>query len=412
MQDARHDILEVCGRDGRITLCGLDGCTTRAQALAAMATGLMLLAAPAMAGLVTTRPAGESIVRLQPAAVVTGDEVVLADVAELTGEASELAAGWPIAAAPRAGTSGVITLPHLQSVLSRRGVNLSSWVLRGASRCVVTRPAGGSSTRSRTGQQVRAEPDDRAAARSIPIATRPADLERLMGEEPTIDPRTLEGAIHAHIREKLPSGSGTLIVHFSPATERLLTLSTETYQFRITDRGEKVLGIVPLEVTVLENGQVRQVVQVVCEAALRKPVIVAGRSINSGEIIRASDLKTEIRSFDRLDEIGLADATPLAGQRARRLIKSGEQIGPRDVEAVPMVERNDLVTVSVRRGGLTITATARATEAGSLGKQIMLRSELSRDMFAAVVTGPKTVALLESKVVGGTAVAALAGGGK
>jgi flagellar basal body P-ring formation protein FlgA len=135
------------------------------------------------------------------------------------------------------------------------------------------------------------------------------------------------------------------------------------------------------------------VVQVLCEATLRKSVVVAGRAFNRGEVIQAGDLRNEIRAFERLEDIGLADAAPLIGQRARRLIKPGEQLDPRDVETVPLVQRNDLVTVSVRRGGLIITAAARALGSGSYGDTVSLRSESSKETFIGVVTGPKTVAL-------------------
>jgi flagella basal body P-ring formation protein FlgA len=375
------------------------------------ASALYLLACvvPAWAGTPAARPAADAIVLLHPTAIVTGDEVLLSDVAELTGEASELAGNWPVAAAPHPGTSGVIDAGHLQSVLSRRGVNLSNWIFRGASRCRVSRPAGGVSTRPRTASAVRPERVSRKAWTPGMVTTRPAASRTSSAETRGPDPMTLEGAIYTHIRERLGNLDGVLAVKFSPSTARLLALSTSQFQFRIADRGEKTLGMIPLEVTVIEKGQVQQVVQVVCEATLRKAIVVAGRPLNRGEIVQAGDLRMEARAFDKLEDIGLTDATPLVGQRVRRLIKFGEGISAGDFEPVPLVERNDLVTVTVRRGGLTVSATARAIGSGSYGETVSLRSELSKEIFVGMVTGPKTVELSDTQPGPATAVAAAGG---
>lgn len=366
----------------------------------AAGVGLLALAWPALAGGPATRPAsgGDTVIRLRPTAIVTGENVLLSDVADLGPETMDLAGDWSVAAAPRAGASGAIDAAHIQSVLSRRGVNLSSWVFRGASRCVVSKPADCPPARPNPGAGARTEPAATKSGTLRPPTTRPAAIDAAP-DESVPNPATLEGAIYARIRQRLAGQEGLLSVKFSPSIARLLALSTAQYQFRIADRGEKALGMVALEVTVLEQGAVRHVVQVVCEATLRKPVVVAARALNRGEIIQADDLHIEHRTFDRLENIGLDHTAPLVGQRARRLIKIGEQLGPRDVESVPLVERNDLVTVSVRRGGLTITAAARALAAGSYGDKISLRSESSKETFLGVVTGPKAVELFAADTV-------------
>jgi flagella basal body P-ring formation protein FlgA len=365
---------------------------------------MLALAWPVLAASPATRPAisGDTVIRLRPTAVVTADNVVLSDVADLDPETADLAGNWPVAAAPHAGASGSLDAAHLQNVLARRGVNLSNWIFRGASRCVVSKPAGTPPSRP-VASPVKSDPIGRKiGTRSFPT-TRPATTQPAAGDPiPSAD--TLEGAIYAHIRQRLAGQDGALSVKYSPSFARLLGLSKSQYQFQIADRSDKALGMLALEVTILENGAAQHVAQVLCEATLRKSVVVAGRSFNRGEIIQADELRDEIHTFDKLEEIGLADASPLIGQRARRLIKNGEQLTQRDVEAVPLVERNDLVSVSVRRGGLTITAAARALAAGSYGDTITLRSESSKETFVGVITGPKKVELTTTGSV------ALAGG--
>lgn len=371
-------------RAGRGTIRAGCGHTMRFRLLAGVVG--ILAAGPVV------RAADEAIVRLYPTASVTGDQVLLSDVAKLTGGAAQLAADWPVAAAPHVGDSGVIDGAHIQSVLARRGVNLSNWIFRGASRCVISRPAAVSHARPSLPAQASAS-NTRMRRTLPPPASQPAGVSTPAAPVP--DPSTLEGAIYAHVRERLADIDGTLTLGFSPATTRLLALSRAHYQFRITDRGDKALGMIPLEVTIIEKGKLQQVVQIVCQATLRKSVVVAKRSINRGEIIEEADLSLEARDYDRLDNIGLTNPAALIGQRARRLIKAGDQLDTRDVEPVPLIERNDLVTVTVRRGGLSITAVARALSSGCYGEAVTLRSELSKETFTGVVVGPRTAELVD-----------------
>ncbi|HOB75278.1 MAG TPA: flagellar basal body P-ring formation chaperone FlgA [Phycisphaerae bacterium] len=356
---------------------------------------LLLPAPAAWAGAPVARPASETVVCLQSTAVVTGEDVLLSDVAKLEGEAAELAARWPVAAAPRPGSSGTIDILHIQQVLARRGANLSRWIFRGASRCVISKPAG-VSPRAKLAPNVRPVSGSSHRVTDLKQSAEPVILPQTSPHADAPDPTRLEGVIYAHLRERLGDVEGVLSVRFSPAVAQLLGLSTGSYQFRITNRGEKKLGMIPLEVTILEKDQVRQVAQVVCQAALTRQVVVASRSINRGEIIQAGDLNVETRSFEKLEDIGVTSTARLIGQRTRRLIKAGDPFDPRDIEPVPLVERNDLVTVSIRRGGLGITATARALSAGSYGDQISLRSELSTDTFVGVVVGPRTVVVSDA----------------
>lgn len=341
------------------------------------------------------QPAAETIVRLHASAVVTGDQVTFGDVAELTGDAATLVAGWSIAAAPRLGSAGTIDSRHIQDVLSRRGINLSNWVFRGASRCVITRPLVSRQPKP-TVATATAINTNLEIQPAVPT-TRPGESTELTDDNELVTPGTLEAAIRNHLRSPLTKVGGKLMVRFSPAVARLLTLAAPNYEFRIVNRSERPLGVVSLEVTIIEKGQSAQVVQVICDVSLRKTVLVAGRIINRGEVLQPADFHSEERTFDRLEEIGMTDASPLAGQRTRRLLHLGEGVSPRDIEPVPMVNRNDLVTVSVRRGGLLITAAARAMSSGCYGETVTLRSESSKDTFVGVVTGPKAVDLTEAK---------------
>jgi flagella basal body P-ring formation protein FlgA len=299
----------------------------------------------------------------------------------------------------------VVDLGQLQSMLARRGVNLSNWVFRGASRCTVQRvgrappasPAQNSdplSKRSTTANAVR--PNEPSASPTIISAdqqqptTQPAAGTEA-SRATVCDPNSLEAVLRAHLSRRLSELGGTPVIRFSPGAARVLSLCSPTYTFRITDRSDRLLGMVPMEILVLDRGQPRQSLPVIADVSLRKTVIIASRPINRGEIIRSEHLLSEDRNFDRVDDIGVSRTAMLVGQRAKRFIDNHAVLSMRDVEQMPLVLANDLVTVFVRRGGLSIRSSAKALSAGGLGDTVQLRNEMSREVFAAVVTGQKSV---------------------
>ena len=333
---------------------------------------------------------GEAIAQMYPTAVVTADRITLGDLAELRGEAAELAAAWPIAQAPKVGTSRVIDLHHVQKVLARRGVNLGHWVFRGNTRCTVRRPSRSAPDCTDLPGCTARAPADRDRDPVGPGAAGPAPIRAGI---PDIDPDSLGGVLHEHIRHRLAHIGGVPLVEFPPQVMRLCGLSKPTYAFHVESRSDRLLGVVPLSVTIYEKDRVKQVLRVLARVSLRKPVLVAARPINRGQTIDPGDLTVEDRVFERIGDIGLTDAEPLIGQRAAGFIKEGEQIGARDIEPVPLIRRNDLVTVVVRRGNLMIKGSARALSSGGYGDVVELKNEMARrsaETYTAVVTGRKT----------------------
>lgn len=393
MQDAKQTLLDTVIREGarrgagraRWLVCSL----IAAVAVVALASAAADGADGRGAG-VTLRGT-EVVVRLYPTAVVSADQITLADLAELEGEVGRGAASWPIAQSPDVGVSRVIDLAHVQKILARNGANLAHWVFRGSTRCTVSRPAR--SPTDRPGQtvvsSVNSPSDNRSrTARESPSRVSPTS------DKSRMDPNTLGGALHAHIRNRLANLGGSPMIEFTPAVMRLLGLSRPTYDFAIEDCSDRLLGMVPLSVTIYEGDQVEQVLRVLARVSLRKPVVVAARQINRGETIRADDLGLEDRAFERVGEIGLTETAALIGQRVTSFLKKGEQVSARDVEPMPLVRRNELVTVIVRGRSLMIRASARALSAGGYGDVVELRNEMAKrsaETYTAIVTGPKTV---------------------
>lgn len=323
-------------------------------------------------------PAGDSSsaqvqVRLHATAVVDKPQIYLADIADIEGPGSELAGRWKILSAPEAGEARVITRDQLQTILGDRGANLAKWEIRGYRECRVSRPS--------------------LAGSQDADATREAHSPDTM--QPVID-NTLEGAIRAALTERAASFGGGISVRFSPAIRQLLAMRSPQYQFRIEHRGDRILGMVALDVTILEEGRVKQTVPMIVQVALRKRVVAAAQPINRNEVINAKHLSLVEQTFDQIEELGLSQTSPLIGQRAKRFIPPGELVQLKDVEPMPFVQRNDLVTVTIRRGAVSIRTVAKALGSGTYGDPVRLQNESSREAFEAVITGMRTAEVIQS----------------
>ena len=263
-----------------------------------------------------------------------------------------------------------------------RGVNLSRWIFRGATQCTVTRPT--SMPASARGRSAAGEGDNPNFDMAAPLSedsTRPASA---------VAPNSLEAFIRKHLSRRLANLGGTPVVQFNPAVHKLLSLSQPPYRFRIADCGDRLLGLVSLEVTIFEQDTVKQVLPVLVQISLRKRVVAASRSINRSATIESEDMSLVERTFDRVDAIGLTDMTSLIGQRAKRFIKCGDLVRTRDIEPVPLVTRGRLVTVWVRHGGVVIKGAATAMSTAGFGEPVLLRNAGSRHTFRAIVTGRDT----------------------
>ncbi len=390
MQDAartiRCSVKRRSERRGRwVDRCGVVCCL--AAVWSTYALGADVTSRPAVDGL---RCDQEITVRLHDTAIVADEQVTLSDIAEIRGDLVGLAGSCPIVLSPKPGHSLSLTIDDVQKALSDRGANLAHWTFRGNSRCTVARPIrrenepSPSSLRrdgSHAGTTTRLEATGRAASETPPDAA-------------AIDPDTLGGAIHYHIQQRLAHLGGTPVIQFPKALSRQWELSKPTYQFRVACRGNELLGLVPLDVTIIDPDKQEQTLQVSAKVSLRKAVLIAGRPINRGAVAAASDVTLQEQLFDRVEDIGLARPAAIIGQQAKRFINKGDKLLAKDFEPMPLVHRNDLVTVLIARGNLRIKGTARALGSGAFGDVIDVRNEMgerSAGRFSAVVVGDKTV---------------------
>ena len=316
-----------------------------------------------------------SSISLWREAVVTGDEVRLSDICQLRGIESDEAEDYAdivVTAAPVVGGSVIVCIADVRRALQAGGVNLANVVLKGAASCDVTRP--------------RELVHQRAAESSSPSAT------EVEASPPAA--RTLRDALEEFLNAQLAVPGGQAHVQYGHVSAAALELRQPEFQFRIRCTSGRRLGLVGLEVTVLADGEQEQLLPLMVNVSLVKPVVVAARSINLGATVSAGDVRTVKMTFTRFDQVGESNPAAVIGQRAKRFIGAGQVVTQRHLEPVPLVRRGQIVDVNSRVGGVAIVTAAKALTCGAYGDVVELRaSERGKKKLSATVTGPGRVSV-------------------
>jgi len=320
-------------------------------------------------------------------AVVTADEVSVGEVCRID-DASEderrQIGEAIIAVAPLAGGSLVIDADEVRRVLRDRGINLATITLKGAAACAVSRPQ-------------LTEPEADAAA-MFPVQ---ADADDAAA--PKV--HCLRAIVEDFFAAEADDPNARVLVRFGRANEDALDLCEPRFTFRIQRTSSTPLGMIGLKVTVFERGDEIRSFPLLVDVSRVVPVVVAARAINMGAIVGAGDLRIVELSHCRGERPGYSESQAVIGQRARHFIAEGEPVRSRDLEAVPLVRRGQLVDVQSSAGGVSIMTAAQATSDGAYGDVVLLRADTaSRKQIAAVVTGPGRV-----RISGGDEILAMGG---
>ncbi len=102
--------------------------------------------------------------------------------------------------------------------------------------------------------------------------------------------------------------------------------------------------------------------------------IVAARTLRSRAILSASDIVVQEGNIPG----ALTDPAEAIGKEARVVLYAGRPIRAADIGPPAIIERNQVVTLFYRKGGLQISAEGRALARGGIGDKIRVMNLASR----------------------------------
>lgn len=306
--------------------------------------------------------AGEDILRIEmrsTARVAVGDPVTVGDIAQVTGDGAQEAAGVVLIERAEAGDGWTeISVQQVRDALKAHGVRESALSLRGSSCGVLA-----------LGPWIRAET---TTVKSEPVA-KPARAEGTVREEVE---RVLSEAFGVPARDLRIVYDRRAIAFVDQARSGRSVLA------RVTGLGDRP----SVRVRIFEGERTIDEQTVRCEVRIRRRVLVAGRDIQRGETLDPS----RVRVLDQWlrPTTRPAPIEGFSGQVAARSIREGRVIEEHAIEAPILIKRGDLCTLSCVSGTILIEIQqVRARGDGREGDIIEFETR-DRRRIRARVDGP------------------------
>ncbi|NSX54673.1 flagellar basal body P-ring formation chaperone FlgA [Parasulfitobacter algicola] len=115
--------------------------------------------------------------------------------------------------------------------------------------------------------------------------------------------------------------------------------------------------------------------------------LIASKTIRAQSIITPGDITVT----DVAVAGAFTDPIQVIGQEARVVLYAGRPIRPGEVGPPALVERNQIVSLLFKQGGLTIATEGRALGRGGIGDLIRVMNLSSRSTVSGTVTPQGTV---------------------
>ena len=313
---------------------------------AAMVLLTLMSAATAGAAEMTAEPV---VLHLHEEVYVHGPDVLLGDIADIVSGGVPKLEEVPITRAASAGNAKRVDAGMVKSRLLHAGFNGEELEIRGA-------------------RSARAVTLHLEVSREMLVA----DLRRFIMDNMPWDSSEAVVDIDAPLQD-IVVPDGDLDIRWSASP-------TYNYVGNGSFRGE-----------VRVDGEVQRTVAVRANVLSYAPVVVAAASIPRGQIIRERDLTLEPQPRTERRSGMFEDPAEVVGQVARSTIHPGQVLGQRQVQPRRLVQRNRMVNVETRIGGLVVRTTARAMEHGHEGDLVTCRNPDSKEEFTGVVRADGTV---------------------
>ncbi len=293
-----------------------------------------------------------------------------------------------------------LSLDQLKGLLSDAGVNLAMIRFAGPTRCTVSRTDLGFNETRALEQWAGVKSDEPATKPALPATSQaPADGSPSSATAPSgvAGTRTLRDLLLSDLAARLNLAAESLQVDFEQADKGILAMSDQLCVFSIEPHRLRGLGEVSWDVKMTAGQKAKTItVRAIARAWQNQAVLV--KPVAARQVLRQEDVVARRTLSDTLADDPLITLEQSVGQQAARELKPGTILTARMVEAVPLARAGQLLTVLVRRGGVSVQTVARAMESGCYGQTIKARNESTNEIIDVTLSGPQTAEMGNSQV--------------
>ncbi|OGQ98630.1 MAG: flagella basal body P-ring formation protein FlgA [Deltaproteobacteria bacterium RIFOXYD12_FULL_55_16] len=165
-----------------------------------------------------------------------------------------------------------------------------------------------------------------------------------------------------------------------------MTLPKGGFDYRITQRpSDSRPGKKNVSAIILQDGQEQGQVKMSGELRLFGPAVSTIKRLNRNELISSADLTVKRRDISMLDPGLVKDPEQAAGQKLKLSLPAGAVLYAQALEAPPLVNRGERVTIMAKSQAIQITAPGEARNSGAKGEMIRVKNLTSRREIQARV---------------------------
>jgi len=202
----------------------------------------------------------------------------------------------------------------------------------------------------------------------------------------------IKAAAESWLRESLGGGDERIVPKAGHLDDRLQLPSCDTPLEVSVKNGEKTLG--RMVVGVRCPGGRPWNVYLPVHVALMDEVLVAARSLPRNHRLEAGDLEISNRDVSELSGGYLTDPSAILGHELRRPVVGGMVITDGLVAPPVLVERGQIVTLTVDSGSLSIRMTGKALMDGSENQRIRVENVASGRIVEGLVRSAQVVQVI------------------
>lgn len=155
-------------------------------------------------------------------------------------------------------------------------------------------------------------------------------------------------------------------------------------------------GNVAVPVNLLIDGKKYRTVFVTFNVKVYKKAIVAKKEIKKGEILSEENIELKRTNVSNLISPIYSDISKVLGAQAVRYLANGSVINDKDIRPVPLVEKNNIITLRARIGAVEITTAVKALGDGGMGQMVQVQNLDSKKKLYATVVGEGLVEIREN----------------
>jgi len=212
------------------------------------------------------------------------------------------------------------------------------------------------------------------------------------GSAATITGETLQAAVQAYVEKQSPWPKGRIRVEFPEAVADV-AVPSEKVTIRIKGRAnEDFIGQSSFTASLVGTKPLREE-HVKVTLWVLMDVVVSTKSLSSGTVLGAGDVKVLQKWYDAVPQNRISDLKEVLGKKLSVSINPHMEITKNIIKDCPIVRRNQPVRIVLDNGTLCITASGVAQEDGILGDVVRVQNTASKRVIHARVRGNALVAV-------------------